>query len=151
MEKRFQISKKNLVFFKTIDGVRKFSWKQVYISIHHIKCLHFLRKLRTENKTALKRCFPLIWCRTAASVRTVKFKTTVAVAPVFRCVNRLERRKEVLHNFTLNIRVLKLLFVGFKLLLGMLFFSWLIIHSLVLHEVGGKTSSSRCGEKGIWS
>ncbi|XP_058223047.1 protein WVD2-like 2 isoform X1 [Rhododendron vialii] len=31
---------------------------------------------------------------TAASVRTVKFKTTVAVAPVFRCVDRLERRKE---------------------------------------------------------
>jgi len=31
---------------------------------------------------------------TAASVRTVKFKTTVAVAPVFRCVDRVERRKE---------------------------------------------------------
>ncbi|XAR63591.1 hypothetical protein NMG60_11023584 [Bertholletia excelsa] len=31
---------------------------------------------------------------TAASVRTVKFKTTVPVAPVFKCVERLEKRKE---------------------------------------------------------
>ncbi|GMP60909.1 hypothetical protein CsSME_00023589 [Camellia sinensis var. sinensis] len=30
----------------------------------------------------------------AASVRTVKFKTTVPVAPVFKCVQRAEKRKE---------------------------------------------------------
>lgn len=46
--------------------------------------------------------FPRFWnwillsaCVTAASVRTVKSRVTVPVAPSFRCMDRAERRKEV--------------------------------------------------------
>lgn len=78
-----------------------------------------------KNENSTEQALPLILYRTAASVRTVKFKTTVPVAPVFRCVDRVERRKEVFHNSMLNLRDLKLLFVAFKLKLG-IFFSWSI-------------------------
>lgn len=88
--------------------------------------------------------------RTAASVRTLKLRATIASAPVFRCSERAEKRKEVSFHQK-NVYEVQWCISRLKFHVCFSFFLFFIFISPVLLEIRRETPSFGGREKPVWS